>query len=327
MVVKLNTIHYPSVKEINISKSFSLDSLQNNELYLDIERKLLKKFSFTSLKTFAFTKEGFLSLLCMLSIRGKIAICVGETNALVEAGKLFESLGFSIEWIGLQKDGQVDFEQIQNLDASFLFLSSYIMDTFVVTDLEKIKTLTSAMILSNATVAYSGHSDVLYFDPYKLTGFTTSGVLLCNNLFEKQTLGDIDTIGVYAILQALEGQKPTAYIKEKFRNTLQKLFGDDLYFFVEPDNTLDSTLHFALKDIKARELIRTLALDEVLITNGEGCSLGLSQPSQIIEAMGYTKELSRNGISLSFYEEIDDATIEKVCRLFYKRYRQIKVLT
>ena len=326
-MVKLNTIHYPLTNDINIPKEFSSDILKNNELYLELETSFLKKYFFSSLKTFSFNQDGFLSLLFDLKKKGSIAISLGETNAVVEAGKLYETLGFEITWINLTKEGQINFDEISNLDVDFVFISSYTMDTFVRTDLNKVKLLTTAIIISNGTIEVDENSDAIYFDPYKLLGFNTSGVLLNNELFDKQAIGYTDNISVYLLINALNNQSFIYTQKEKFKDSLESIFGDDLYFFVDTDATFEFTLHFALKGIKARELIRTLSLDEILITNGEGCSLGLSQPSKIIQAMGYSEEISRNGISFSFCEEIEDSEIEKICKLIYKRYRQIKVLT
>ena len=326
-MIKLNTIHYPLIQDVNIVKEFSSDILKNNELYLDLEKRFLKKYSFSSLKTFSFTQDGFLGLLCGLQREGKIAISLGETETLIQAGKLYEDLGFEIIWIGLEKDGQIDFKEIEKLDVEFLFISSYIIDTFVKTDLREVQQKTKAKLISNGTVQYNELSDAVYFDPYKLTGFNSSGVIISDAIFKNQSIGFVDNIAVYQIYQGLLSQNFISTLKSKFKNVLQNLFADDIYFFVEPKITLEFTLHFGLKNIKARELIRTLSLDEILITNGEGCSLGLSQPSRIIQEMGYDKEISRNGISLSFSQEIADENIEKVCKLFYRRYKQIKVLT
>ena len=326
MMIKLNSIHYPIVEDINISKEYSLDILKNNELYLDIEKKFLKKYSFSDLKTFSFNKDGFLALLFSLQQKGKIAISVGETNALVEAGKFFEDLGFEISWINLKKNGQVDFDEIINLDVDFMFLSSYVMDTFVKTDLEKVKNSASITLISNGTVECSKFSDAVYFDPYKLLGSNMSGVILSDGFFEKQPIGYIDNIAVYLLFNALEKQNFVVTLQKKFKKNLEEKFGEDIYFFVDSNITLDFTLHFGLRNLRARELIRTVSLDEILITNGEGCSLGLSLPSRVIQEMGYSQDMSRNSISLSFGQEIDDENIEKVCAIFYKRYRQIKVL-
>jgi hypothetical protein len=326
-MIKLNVAHYPTIEDINISKEYSLDILKNNELYYDVKKSFLDKYSFSNLLTFSFNPNGFLSLLCELKNKGKVAISVGETNAVVEAGKLYEKLGFEVIWIGLNKNGSVNFEDIIDQDISFLFISSYVMDTFVKTDLEEIRKTTNAIIISNATVEYDISSDVIYFDPYKLVGSNTSGVILHNELFTDQAIGYIDNIALYLITNMLKKQKFTTTLKSKFKKKLEEVFDCDIYYFVNDTLTLGFTLHIALKGIKARELIRTLSLDEILITNGEGCSLGLSQPSKIIQAMGYDEEISRNGISLSFSQDLDDTNIEKVCKLFYRRYRQIKVLT
>ena len=325
-MIKLNTIYFPKIDDVSISKEFSLDILKNNELYFEVKKDFLKRYSFTDLTTFSFTPSGFLGLLLDLKSKGTIAISLGETNAVVEAGKMYEKLGFEIIWINLEKDGQVNFQEISNLEVSFLFISSYVMDTFVKTDLERIKNLMNSTIISNGTINVSNHSDIVYFDPYKLVGFNTSGVMLHNDLFTEQVIGYIDTVAIDLVFKALNKQKFNVTVKKRFKECLESIVDDDLYFFVDDSLTLDFTLHFALKDIKARALIRTLSLDEILITNGEGCSLGLSQPSQIIQAMGYSEEISRNGISFSFSEEISNEDIEKVTTLLYKRYRQIKVL-
>ncbi len=325
-MTKLNTLQYPMVNDINISKEFAQDILKNNDEYLKQENTLLKSLGFNELKTFSFNSDGFLSLLCNLGLKGKIAISLGETNALYEAGKVYESLGFEVSWIALNKDGKVDIDSIKNLDVDFIFISSYIMDTYVKTNLENIKNLSDVTIISNGTFEISSFSDLIYFDLYKLSGFATSGVIVHNDLFEEQAIGYKDSVAVFLLQKALKNQKFESGLKHSFKTSLVKVFDDDIYFFVDSNDTFDYSLHFGLKGIKARELIRTLALDGVLITNGEGCSLGLSKPSRIIQAMGYDEDTSRNAISLSFIEKLTDEKIQNIVKLMFKRYRQIKVL-
>ncbi|MGB5791531.1 MAG: cysteine desulfurase, partial [Poseidonibacter sp.] len=209
----------------------------------------------------------------------------------------------------------------------FIFISSYIMDTFVKTNLEEIKQKTNAKIISNASADFSIFSDVVYFDSYKLTGFALSSVLLFDDeLFEEQVIGFVDTLAVKVIFEALNNQKFESSQKELFKEKLINAFDDNIYFFVDSNDTLDFTLHFALKNIKAREMIRTLALNSIHITNGEGCSLGLSKPSRIIQNMGYEEIISRNALSLTFTEIYQEEQIEKIAKLFAKKYKQIRVL-
>ena len=324
---KLNTLQY-NPQDIQISlENYSLDSLLTNNNFDELCVKYKEKFNFSKLKTFAFSKEGFLGL--FLELKGKIAISLGECEALVNAGKLYESLGFDIVWISLKKDGKVNLVELENQDINYLFLSSYVMDTFVKISLSEAKKLTNAKIISNASAHKDELSDTIYFDNYKLTGYNLSGVILFEDekLFELLHIGFIDTLASKYCFEALVNQKFDLQMKEKFLKKLKEKFQDNIYFFVEPNDTLDYSLHIALKGIKARELIRTLALNKIFLTNGEGCSLGLSKPSRIIQAMGYDELTSRNSLQLSFATSFSDEEIEKIVNSMYLKYKQIKSLS
>lgn len=322
---KLNILQYNNMQNLHIRNDLKLNILDNNLAYEELKSKFTKKYNLKNLNTFSFDKAGFLELLLELNDKGKIAISIGESESVVEAGKCFEKLGFNISWIEITKEGLCDENSIK--DSDFIFLSSYIMDTFVKVDLKKIKTLTKAKIISNASAAFDKNSDAIYFDSYKLSGFSFGGVILFDDeLFDEQSIGFTNTTAVDFIYQALEKQTFNSTSKELFTTILKDELKDDIYFFVDNNQTLPYSLHFALKGIKARELIRTLALDEIHITNGEGCSLGLSRPSRIIQAMGYDETTSRNSISLSFDKNYTKEEIIKIVKKLAKRYRQIKVL-
>lgn len=324
---KLNHIQYPVAKTIHVEESYSLNALVDNNIFEELTQRYKKQFGFSKLKTFSFTKEGFLGLL--LELRdNSIAISLGESQALIDAGKLYESLGFGITWLDLNTDGKVNLSNLKNKKIDFLFLSSYVMDTFVITDLQTIRKQTEAKIISNATAHHNRLSDVIYFDPYKLSGFNTNTVLLFNNdFFSLLPIGEIDSLACKLCFDLLSNQHFNQTSKSIFLENLISTFKDDIYFFVEPKDTLEYTLHFGLKGIKARELIRTLALNEIYITNGEGCSLGLSKPSRIIQTMGYDENSSRNAINFSFVDEITEEEIKQIIKTIYFKYKQIKMLS
>ena len=326
-MIKLNSLQYPNVQDLHITNELSLDILKNNDDFLKVENELKAKYSFSDLVTFSFCKSGFLGLFLELKKKGKIAVCVGESYAIIQAAKAYEDLGFPLVWIDLEKNGQVNKKQLENANVDFIFISSYVIDTFVKTDLDEVKKSSSAKIISNASADFSKSSDAIYFDTYKLTGFALSSCLLFNNeLFEEQVIGFKDVVAVNSINEALKIQNFETSQKELFKEKLINAFADDIYFFVDSKDTLEYSLHFALKNIKAREIIRTLALNSILITNGEGCSLGLSMPSRVIQAMGYEELISRNAISLTFTQSFEVEEIEKIVNTFSKKYRQIRVL-
>lgn len=324
---KLNFLQYKNMQNLHIKDSLSLNILSNNEDYSSLEDSFKKEFAFESLNYFSFCKSGFLSLLLQLNKKGKIAISLGETQSLIDACEIFCSLGFDILYLDLNKDGSVNLDKLKDQKIDFLFLSSYTVDTFYKNSLENVKKLTDTKIISNASASFDKNSDVVYFDSYKLTGFSTKSIILFNqNLFEEQAIFEKDGISLNNIFQSLKNQKFENSMKEIFKEKLENSLKDNLYYFIDNKNSLEYTLHFALKGIKARELIRTLALDEILISNGEGCSLGLSKPSRVIQAMGYDELTSRNAITLSFEKSYSINEIDKIVNLISKRYLQIKVL-
>lgn len=316
----LNNLQYKQLNKLQLSSSLSLNALKENQEYEKLCLDFKNMYKHKMLKTFTFSKEGFLGL--FLELDGTIAISRGESEAIIKAGLLCEKLGFNIRWIELSRDGSVDLSNLS--DIKYIFISSYVMDTFVKTDISKIKKTSDAKIISNASAHYDENSDAIYFDSYKLTGFALSGVLLFDNeMFELSSIGFMDTIALKLSFDALEMQSFNFKLKKKFLKLLKEIFKDDIYFFVEPNTTLEYSLHFALKDIKAREFIRTLALSKIFITNGEGCSLGLAKPSRIIQAMGYDETSSRNAIELSFVDELSEEEMKRIIDAMHLKYTQL----
>ncbi len=322
---KLNSLNYPEADDLVVSKLLSIEALSTNAEFEHLSTKLTEKFNFSSLHSFSFSKEGFLGL--MLELKADIAVSLGESEALVQASKLYESLGFKVTYINLMPNGEIDYKVIESLNKEYLFLSSYIIDTFVKVDLAKVKDLFAGTLISNISATLDAqYCDVAYFDIYKLSGYFTHSVLLHNELFEEQNLAGVDTVGVKLISDAISSEKENIICKDEFLKVLQETLKDDLLFFVDSNLTLASVAHFGLKGIKAREVIRNLSLASIFVTNGEGCSLGLSKPSRIIQEMGYTQLQSRQALSLSFCKNLSSEEIFQVVSKIGKSYRQIKAL-
>ncbi|OCL86519.1 cysteine desulfurase [Arcobacter porcinus] len=321
-MIKLNYLQYNKL-DINFDiNSYSLDSLIQNDDFENNTKEFLNRFNFKKLKTFSFSKEGFLSL--FIELKGKIAVSQGESIAIIEAAKMYQNLGLDIEFIELTKDGNIDLEKIKNSNFDYIFLSSYIMDTFFKIDINEIKKHTKAKIVSNASADFSSYSDIIYFDNYKISGYFLSGILCFNDdNISQENIGFTDTLAIKFCLEALK-QKNKTSMKNIFIKKLEDRFKDDLYYFINNENSLENSFHIGLKDIKARDLIRTLAFDEIFLSNGEGCSLGLSKPSRVVQNMGYEDKISRNALSFSFNFDISDENIDKIVDILYKKYIQIK---
>ncbi len=321
---KLNFIQYPDVNKIEVDETLSLQALNDNAKAEAVIEDLKNRFNFKSLNSFSFSEDGFLSL--MIKLGGKIIVSKGESQAIIDAAKRYKDLGFDIEFISLKRNGQLKYDEIKSCD--YAFISSYIMDTYVKVDLHKVKELSGAKLISNVSATLDVNScDIAVFDAYKLTGFSFSSILLHNEVLEEQYLALIDITSVSTILKAVENFTFKTEYKEDFQIALEEELKEDIYFFVDSNETLDYTLHFGLKGIKAREIIRSLALGGILVTNGEGCSLGLSKPSRVLSEMGYEEHETRWALSLSFKDELTSDEINLIVKAIGKKYRQIKRLS
>ncbi len=325
--MKLNSYQYPNIQTLQLDKSLSLEPLQDNFPFEKKVRDFKMQFDFNDLNFFSFTIEGLLGFMCKL--KGKIAVSLGESQALIYAANAYKNLGFEVSFIELNRDGSVNLEQLNDLELDYIFISPYVMDTFVKTDLSQVKAINGdATLVSNVSASQEQIDlvDIALFDAYKLTGFQTQSIALHNGELDEQYLGEMDAIALELITKALNSFQYNCDYKSKVVTALQTALKDDFFFFVEPNSTLENTLHFGLKNIKAREMIRTLSLGEIFVTNGEGCSLGLSRPSKIIQAMGYSELESRQALSLSFLNDLDEASIENLAQTIAKKYRQIRML-
>ncbi len=326
-MIKLNSLQYPKVLELNFDEEITMQPLKNNDLMESKINEFSSRFGFKNLKTFSFSKDGILALMLnlMTNKNGKILVSLGESEAIIQAAKIYKELGFDLEFIPLTKEGDINYEKISKCE--IVFASSYIMDTYVKVDLEKVKKSSDALIISNISATLEeGISDIVLLDAYKLTGYSLDSILLYNNELDEYVTSEINTVSIFQIQKMIDTFKKKSEYKNLFMEILKEEFDDNIFYFVQPKRCLEYTLHFGLKGIKAREIIRTLALDSILVTNGEGCSLGLSKPSRILQDMGYEEIESRWALSLNFSEDLDEETIRKIVKTLGKKYRQIIAL-
>ncbi|XPV67874.1 MAG: cysteine desulfurase [Halarcobacter sp.] len=320
--MKFNCLQFnPLIKKIEVSK-YALEPLSVNSIYDSLLGEYKTKFSLNKVKNISFSKEGLFALIRKL--KGKIAISLGESEYIVQAGLMAKEFGLDISFININKDGTLEEKDLDKYD--FIFISSYIIDTYIKVDIKSIKEKTKAKLISNASANMSLHSDIYLLDSYKLCGLGGMGVVIYEDEFEEQSISQINLLALDLSLKALNNQSINLDLKYKFLDEFKKQFKDDLYLFVDENKTLEYTLHIGLKGIKMREIIRTLALENIFLSNGEGCSLGLLKPSRVLQEMGYKENEARWGLSLDFSEELDDETIKNVVKKINKKYRQIKVL-
>jgi len=94
-------------------------------------------------------------------------------------------------------------------------------------------------------------------------------------------------------------------------------------FLPEETPTLENSLLIRLPGIKARQLVNAMKIEGVMISNGEGCSLDLGQPSFVLQRYGFSEDEAREAISLSWAPAQKEAGFYEALEKLLFRYRQI----
>lgn len=88
--------------------------------------------------------------------------------------------------------------------------------------------------------------------------------------------------------------------KEQVFEYLKQKLKEDVDLFAPLDSAMPNTLALRLKNIKARNLLQSLFLDQIFGINGQECLFGFSSPSFVLQEMGYIQDQARELLSLSF---------------------------
>lgn len=320
----------PLTDRLRSGDGYTIDTLASLDAFFAFE------FGYESASFLDFSPYSIsLFLDYLIPQNSKIAASSKLSYFCMEAVRLLEAKGREIVYVAANKDGSLSKESLsaaKKSGAEYLFCAAVDEDTFFVEDMgvaaEFFEPQKTILDISNS-VKKTDFPKVLaaMFWGYKLGGFKSSGVALCNDP-KAARLDGID-LTVYAHLKsAYEAYVFDANIskaRDAFVLELQKLLGDDIFLFVSPSKCLSNSAYVGFKGIKARDFIRTLALENIFVTNGELCSLAMSKPSRILSGLGYSEDESRNAISFSFGSLGVDEVAHLSSKIAFK-YRQIKAI-
>ncbi|MDE7173077.1 MAG: hypothetical protein K2N70_01895 [Helicobacter sp.] len=128
-----------------------------------------------------------------------------------------------------------------------------------------------------------------------------------------------------AFCTALEAQQSFANQSALFWEILHDSI-PALALFAPLHSLIPNALPLRFAGIKARALISACAYDEILIVNGRRCLFGLSQPSYVLESLGFCDAHCRELIALSFGALSEDE-MRKIARILKLRYAQVLALS
>lgn len=251
-----------------------------------------------------------------------------------EGVMLAEKCGVQIEWVSTDNQGYLSSKSLElakQNGAKFIICSLVDEDIFLVEDLKVLNRyfVNNEIIadVSNGLALLRGFDfKVAFFWGYKIGASKNSGIILHDRneieFIDRLDLDEFEYIKYIILKWQKQSQK---YNRDLFIEKLKEYIRDDFDILIEMNNVLDNSFCAIFKGIKVRDLIRSLALKSIFVTNGEYCSLGLSKPSRIYNLLNRTDILSSEVLSISF----ESLTIEDINYLSEKiafQYFQLKAI-
>ena len=88
--------------------------------------------------------------------------------------------------------------------------------------------------------------------------------------------------------------------------------------FAEQAERLPNTVLFAVPGMRAETAVIGFDLAGIAVSSGSACSSGKVQPSHVVEAMGYGRELAEGAVRLSLGWSTAEADIESALQAWRK---------
>ena len=257
---------------------------------------------------------------------------------LYHAGELLEKSGRTILWIEADSEGglcEKSLALVKEQGARYLVCSAVDEDTFYIESMKRVNRyfdmkhlildLSNSLKLENIPKAFAA-----FVWGYKAGSFKHAGIFLCGKCDFADVIPSIDLTVYDHFYHTYRKPANDSYdnigdIRDCFVKQLTDALGCRVKLMINPRLALPNCCYIGFDGVFARDLIRSMALEGIFLTNGELCSLGLSKPSRILKVIGYSTEEASTAISFSFgtmtYEEAESIG-EKVIH----KYRQLRAI-
>lgn len=257
---------------------------------------------------------------------------------LYHAVQFIEKSGRTILWIDADAEGglcEKSLASAKERGARYLVCSAVDEDTFYIESMKRVNRyfdtkhlildLSNALKLENIPKAFAA-----FVWGYKVGSFKHSGIFLCSKCAFTDMIPSID-LTVYDhfyhtyLKTANDSYDNIREIRDCFVQQITDALGCRVKLMINPCVTLPNSCYIGFDGVFARDLIRSMALEGIFLTNGELCSLGLSQPSRILKAIGYSTEEASTAISFSFGKMTQEEVESIADKIIYK-YRQLRAI-
>jgi len=275
-----------------------------------------------------------------LENKGRIIISSVEHSSIIETSKFLETLGFEIIRLGVSKNGTIDINDLErNINKETLLVSIMWVnnETGAINPIEKIAEIclnheipfhtdaTQAVGKIECDFGKINGLDFLSMSAHKIYGPKGIGAIICNtpNSFRKLTPllhgGDQEygiragTLPTHQIVGLGTASRITqrdfksnisklTILEEQLKKRLHDVYGMSAKVLDDIDNKALGIINVQFRGLNNQVLLKSIA-NEISASSGAACSN--TKPSHVLKAMGYSDEVIRETLRLSFspYED------------------------
>lgn len=275
---------------------------------------------------------------------------VGEHPSVYNSALELERQGFTVHFVGLQKNGQIDYNQLEGLVNERTRLISVMHvsnETGAINDLKKIdqirqKYCPKALFHVDGVQAFCKlefsvddfNADLYTFSAHKFHGPKGVGGLYVRNISSLKNIvfGGGQEEGYRSGTENVGGIMAMGFAVEHYNTqdnfekvaSLQKVFLKYLdeagAEYLKTDNPYIVSASF--KGVNGETLMRVLQDKGVLVGIGSACS-AKKAGNRILENMGLSKDEVKSHIRISFSEELSLNEVEMAGQIIIQAYKEI----
>jgi cysteine desulfurase len=259
-----------------------------------------------------------------------------EHPCILETSKCLQEKGLTVHYVGVDRDGKIDFDQLKDLVTANTGLVSVMMANNEIGTIQDIKAIANivhakgALFHTDAVLAVGKIPvdvselgvDFLTLSGHKIYGpkgigavYVKKGSPFCplirgGHQERGRRAGTENTIGIVALGKAVEmrsiemegEEKRLKQMKEALREGIAQSI-PDVHFVGHPVDSLPNTLNVSFEGAEGEAILLYLDLEGIAVSTGSACASGSLDPSHVILATGLSQECAHGSIRISLGRE------------------------
>ncbi len=287
--------------------------------------------------------------------RGVFVTDLGEHSAIYKSFLELKNRGLTVHFVGLNKDGSVNEEElyslVKNNQIDFVSIMHVNNETGAINDVNNIaknlKSINPKLIFhSDGVQAFgkipfriSSYIDLYSVSAHKVNALKGVGALIKRkNLSVKPIIfgggqenglrsGTENLFGIkvfeYAFLEHFDNLKENFDSVLSLKNYIIQNLDKELFTIISSDNSSPYILTVSAKGIRGEVLMHSLETEGIIVGNGSACS-SKNRFSRIIEACGYKEDVLDGVIRISFSTETTFDDIKKAVEVLNTTTQKLK---